>query len=75
MPRSKGKRKTGATAAGDAAGARPLNPLRAGMPAPESIKSVEEVELGGKSYRIIKTDERDEYEEPPGPKRKRGGKR
>ena len=43
----------------------PLDPLRRGMPAQDSITDVKEMKRGGKVYRIIKTVEVDEYEEPP----------
>lgn len=43
---------------------RPLDPLRRGMPAQDSITGVKEMKQGGKVYRIIKTSEVDEYEEP-----------
>lgn len=50
----------------------PLNPLRTGMPAMESITGVEEFRKGKKLYRIIHTNEIDEYEKPEAaPKRKR----
>jgi hypothetical protein len=43
----------------------PLDPLRRGMPAQDSIISVKEMKRGGKIYRVIKTAEIDEYEKPP----------
>jgi hypothetical protein len=43
----------------------PLDPLRRGMPAQDSILGVKEMKRAGKTFRIIKTDEVDEYEEPP----------
>ena len=75
MPRTKGKKKEGARPAAGAPGATGLNPLRAGMPAPDSITGVEQMERGGKVYRIIKTDEVDAYDEPPKGGRRRGAKR
>ena len=75
MPRTKGKQKNAAKRAGDAAEAAQLDPQRAGMPAPDSITEVRQIERGGKVYRIIRTNEVDEYEEPPKPKRKRARKR
>lgn len=66
MPRIKGKKK------GDAperpAGGEGVNKTRAGLPAPDSVVEVRQIERGGKTYRIIKTDERDEYDEPEGEK-------
>jgi len=66
MPRTKGKKKGRARPAAGEPGVSGLNPLRAGMPAPDSIIGVERMERGGKVYRIIKTDERDEYDKPEG---------
>lgn len=66
MPRASGKKK------GDAperpADGGGVNKTRAGLPAPDSIVEVRQIERGGKTYRIIKTDERDEYDEPEGEK-------
>lgn len=42
-----------------------LDPLRAGMPALDSITAVKKIERGGKGIRIIKTTEIDSYDEPP----------
>ena len=53
----------------------PLDPLRAGMPALDSITGVKEYKAGGKVYRIIQTDEVDEYEKPAQPNRKRSRRR
>jgi hypothetical protein len=47
-----------------------LNPLRAGMPALDSIVEVEETKKGKKGYRLIRTTEIDEYESRD-PKNKR----
>lgn len=52
-----------------------LNPMRAGMPAIDSITEVKEVGRGKRVYRIIKTTEVDEYELPPASARKRAGKK
>ena len=52
----------------------PLDPMRTGMPAQDSIVSVREMKREGKRFRIIKTTEIDEYERPPRnprPKRQR----
>jgi hypothetical protein len=62
MSGAKGRKRKGGREAADASAP---NPRRAGMPAPESIKDVREIVRGGKVYRIIRTDETDEYEEPP----------
>jgi len=43
----------------------PLDPLRAGMPSPDSITGVEEFSKGKKVFRIIHTNEVDEYERAP----------
>jgi hypothetical protein len=69
MPRTKGKKKDGATPRPEAAGA--TNQSRAGLPAPDSVVEVKEIRRGGKVYRIIKTDERDEYDKPEAPARRR----
>lgn len=67
MKRAGGKKRAGAPA-------RPkvqpdTNPRRAGLPAPDSVVGVRQFERGGKVYRIIKTDEYDEYDKPTAPKR------
>lgn len=69
MPRAKAKKK-----AGDAPRTEPAEggePRRAGLPAPESVTGVDTMERGGVVYRIIHTNERDEYEEPRPPRRKK----
>ena len=48
----------------------PLDPFRAGMPAQDSITGVSESPKG--KYRVIHTNEVDEYEKQPGAKRKKG---
>ena len=51
----------------------PLNPLRAGMPARDSITGVDQCGSGKKALRVIHTTERDAYDEVPRrDKRKRG---
>ena len=76
MPRTKGESGKGARPAADGPRVDDLNFERAGMPAPDSIIGVEQMERGGKVYRIIKTDEVDAYEEPPKRARaRRGAKR
>jgi hypothetical protein len=63
MPRaSKKKKRTKASAGSEIS--PPLDPLRRGMPAQDSIISVKEMKRAGKVFRVIKTDEIDEYEEP-----------
>jgi hypothetical protein len=42
----------------------PLDPMRTGMPAQDSIVSVREMKRSGKVFRIIKTAEMDEYDRP-----------
>ena len=42
----------------------PLDPMRTGMPAQDSIVSVRERERGGKFFRVIKTAEMDDYDRP-----------
>jgi hypothetical protein len=69
MPRTVGKKKGAAPERPEAEKA--ANPTRAGLPAPDSVVEVRQIERGGKTYRIIKTDERDEYDEPGGKGRKK----
>ena len=49
----------------------PLDPMRRGMPAQDSIVGVKEMTRGGKTFRIIKTSEMDEYDRPPKKKQKK----
>jgi hypothetical protein len=75
MPRSAGKKKRSDAAPKDAPLSPPLNPLRAGMPALDSITGVKEFRKGKKVYRIIETNEMDEYDKPEPSKAKRSRKR
>jgi hypothetical protein len=74
MPRSSGKKRSGKLPPKDAPLSPPLNPLRAGMPALDSITGVKEFRKGKKVYRIIETNEMDEYDKPEPPKLKRSRK-
>ena len=56
------KRKTNAAVSPDDPAVASLNPLRTGMPALDSITGIKEVPTGKKVYRIIQTNEVDEYE-------------
>ena len=56
MPRSKIKKKTGA---------RPAKNTAAGMPALDSITGIDEFRRGKKVFRIIHTNQVDEYEQAP----------
>lgn len=71
MPRSTSKKEKGAKASGGSQTSPPLDPFRRGMPAQDSIISVREMKRAGKVFRVIKTDEIDEYEEPPAKGRKK----
>ena len=74
MPKSSSKKKKGAKAGGESqTNLPPPDPLRRGMPAQDSIISVKEMKRGGKVFRVIKTSEIDEYDEPPtkGPRKQR----
>lgn len=71
MPRVKNKKTSRTPARKKAPDIPPLNPLRAGMPALDSITGVEEFRKGKQVYRIIHTNEVDEYEEPPPPARRK----
>ena len=75
MPRSSSKKRASTSRKGDAPVSPPLNPLLTGMPALDSIISVEDVKVGSKVYRIIETNEVDEYEKLKLPKKKRSRKR
>ncbi len=70
MSRSKRKKTAGARRPKNATESSALDPLRAGMPALDSITGVEEFKKGKKVFRIIHTNEVDEYEQAP-PKAKR----
>ena len=65
MARSKHKKTGGARPAKNAMANPPLDPLRAGMPALDSITNVEEFRKGKKVFSIIHTNEVDEYEQAP----------
>ncbi len=63
MPRTRGKKKKHrAKTGGGTKLSPPLNPLRRGMPAQDSITGVKEMKRDGTIFRIIKTTELDEYE-------------
>jgi hypothetical protein len=64
MPQAKRKKRTSTPRGKEPTDNPPLNPLRAGMPAQDSIIGVEEFKKGKKVYRIIHTNEVDEYEQP-----------
>ena len=64
MPGSSGKKRIAKPKPEDAQASPPLNPLRRGMPAPDSITGVKQIKRGGKVFRIIKTNETDSYDEP-----------
>ena len=65
MARSKYKKTTSARAPRKATENLALDPLQTGMPAPDSITGVEEFRKGKKVFRIIHTNEVDEYERAP----------
>ena len=78
MPRPKDKKKTKTAGPRGARALPPIDPLRRGMPALDSITGVKEVERDGHVFRIIKTNETDSYDEPAEedkPRRKRRPKR
>lgn len=78
MPRPKDSRKTKTPGPRGARMLPPIDPLRRGMPAPDSITGVKQVERDGKVFRIIKTSETDSYDVPADedkPRRKRTPKR
>ena len=49
-----------------------LNPLRTGMPALDSIVDIKEFKKGKKAYRLIRTNEVDEYEQQKQPVKQHG---
>jgi hypothetical protein len=63
MSRSKKKDRWSTTKEGD--GKSPLDPLQTGMPALDSIIGVTESGKGKKVFRVIHTNEVDEYERAP----------
>jgi hypothetical protein len=63
MASTKGRSKAKATGKRSKT-APPLDPMRTGMPAQDSIVDVKEMVRGGKKFRIIKTTEIDDYEAP-----------
>ena len=65
MSRSKLQKKTGRSGRKNATVSSPLDPLRAGMPALDSITGVDEFRRGKKAFRIIHTKEVDEYDRVP----------
>lgn len=67
----KGKKKRKADAAVPPDESALLDPLRTGMPALDSITEVKEFRKGKQVYRILKTNEVDEYETPPKSGRKK----
>jgi hypothetical protein len=69
--KGKKKRKPDTAVRPDESATASLDPLRTGMPALDSITGVKEFRKGKKVYRIIKTDEVDEYETPPKSGRKK----
>lgn len=70
MARSKPKKTAGARRSKKATATLPVDPLRAGMPALDSITGVEVFKKGKKVFRIIHTNEVDAYDPAP-PKAKR----
>ncbi len=65
MSRSKSKKTASARRSKNETTSPPLDPLRAGMPAMDSITGVEEFKKGKKVFRIIHTNEVDEYDQAP----------
>jgi hypothetical protein len=65
MSRSKPVKKTSVRQPKKAKASPPLDPLRAGMPAMDSITGVDEFRRGKKVFSIIHTKEADEYDQIP----------
>jgi hypothetical protein len=65
MPKPSDKKEPDPAGSQDAASTHPDDPLRPGMPAPESILSEKRFRSRtGKTYRIIRTNESDSTDEP-----------
>ncbi len=64
MAKSKKKQTPGKRRPKKATAGPPLDPLRTGMPALDSITGVEVFGKGKRVFQIIHTDEVDEYEKP-----------
>jgi hypothetical protein len=64
MAKSKHKQTPGKRRPGKATASPPLDPLRTGMPALDSITGIEVFGKGKKAFQIIHTNEVDEYEKP-----------
>ena len=62
---------SGKRRAGKAPASPPLDPLRTGMPALDSITGVEGFGKGKKTFQIIHTNEVDAYEKPPAKAKRR----
>ena len=71
MPRAKRKKTTSPSPAKDPRTSLPLDPLRTGMPALDSITGVKEFRQANKVYRLIQTNEVDEYERLPSKTRRK----
>lgn len=65
MGRPKKKKSKSQTTKKGKSTTRGINPLRTGMPALDSIVEVKEFSKGKKTYRLIRTNEVDEYEQEP----------
>ena len=63
MPRAKRKKRTSTTLRKMLRPRLALDPMRTGMPALDSIVGVKELRKGKKVYRLIVTNEVDEYEQ------------
>jgi hypothetical protein len=71
--RSKRKKRVGAGRTKNTTARPPLDPLRTGMPAIDSITGVDEFRKGKKVFQIIHTNEVDEYERAPSKPRRKSG--
>lgn len=71
MGRPKKKKSEDQVSPKGGARSRGINPARAGMPALDSIVEIKEFTKGKKTYRLIRTNEVDEYEQPPAKARRK----
>ena len=72
MPKSSGKREADDCAADETPSSKPEPPSRSGKPKRESVLSETPFKSPkGRTYRIIRTDERDPYDKPVKPEEER----
>ena len=65
MSRAKKKKRAGDRQPKNPSASPRVDPLQTGMPAQDSITGIDEFKKGKKTFRIIHTNETDEYERVP----------